>query len=366
MSDVNKEIKILGAGPAGLSAAINLAKSNFKVSVFEHQEKSGAHFHNGWQILENYTSKTDALDELKIMGIAPDFFYLPRSDIDFYDSRLRKYPLSGKKTFGYFLKRGPDSDSLDTALYNQAVDAGVNVHFNTKISLKEADIISGGSVHATGIAKEIVFETDAEDTFITILDNYLTPLGFSYLFIINGNGTLGTAVMKNFKNIHEFAENVLLRFQQIGKFSVKNERFSVSSIGFFVPRTAMDNGKWYVGEAAGFQDYLFGLGIRKSIQSGYLAAKSIISGLNYDVLWRKQFSAQFSSGILSRFLFELGGNVGYTNLLRFSRHFDFQKSGYFLNNPSFLRKIPSSILKLTWGKKKNCKHGDRCSWCRSR
>ncbi|MCH8285924.1 NAD(P)-binding protein, partial [candidate division KSB1 bacterium] len=40
MSDSHKEIKILGAGPAGLSAAINLAKSNFKVSVFEHQEKS--------------------------------------------------------------------------------------------------------------------------------------------------------------------------------------------------------------------------------------------------------------------------------------------------------------------------------------
>lgn len=366
MPDNQKEIKILGAGPAGLSAAIHLAGSDFNVTVYEQRDKPGSHFHNGWQILENYTSKTDAIEELKVMGISPDFFYLPKSDIDFYDSKLRKYTLRGKNSFGYFLKRGTAPDSLDSVLFNQAEKAGVKFQFKTKISEKDADIVSGGSVQATGVAKEIVFETDADDTFITILDNFLTPLGFAYLFIIDGKGTLGTAVLRDFKNIHNYTESVLLRVQQIGKFSIRNEKFSVSSVGFSYPKTAVDNGKLYVGEAAGFQDFLFGLGIRKSIQSGYLAAKSLISGSNYDVLWKKQFGAHFSSGILNRFLFEIGGNPGYTNLLRLSRHFDFQRSGYFLNNPSFLRKIPSALLRQVWGNKKNCKHGDRCLWCRSR
>ncbi|KPK91728.1 hypothetical protein AMJ80_07125, partial [bacterium SM23_31] len=157
MPDTKRQIKILGSGPAGMAAAINLAKSGFNTAVYEQRERPGAHFYNGWQILENYSSPVDALRELELMNINSEFYYKPESSIDFFDNRLRRFPLSGKKPFGYFLKRGTDPDTLDTALYNQAKNAGVEFHFKTRIIDSEADIISGGSVYASGIAKETVF-----------------------------------------------------------------------------------------------------------------------------------------------------------------------------------------------------------------
>lgn len=365
MPSTKRQIKILGSGPAGMAAAINLAKNGFNVVVYEQRERPGAHFCSGWQILENYSSDNDALKELESMNINPEFFYKPESNIDFFDSRLRRFPLRGKKPFGYFLKRGTDTDTLDTALYNQAQNAGVEFHFRTRINAQKADIIAGGSVHAAGITKEVVFESDTKDILMTILDNYLTPLGFSYMFIINGHGTIGTAVLRDFKHINGFAESVVLRFQQLLNFDMRRVRESVSPVGFFIPKTAVVNNKLYAGEAAGFQDYLFGLGIRRSIQSGYLAAKSLIDGIHYDILWRKKFGALLTGSILNRFIYEKCGNTGYTILLRFAQHLDFQKTGFFLQNPSFFRNISANVVKLLWKSSRNCKHKNRCAWCRS-
>lgn len=359
------EIKILGSGPSGLTAAINLARNDHKVTIFERKGKPGAHFVNGWQILENYSSKINALSDLKTMSVEPSFFFKAETSIEFYDSLLRKFHLTGKKPYGYYLKRGPGEDTLDTALYNQAINAGVNFQFNTRIDPANADIISGGSTYASGVAKEITFESDSKDVFRTIIDHRLTPLGFSYLFVIDGQGTIGAAIMRDFNNIDNLTRNVVLRFQQLGKFSMKNQKISVSSVGFFLPNTAKTNGSMYIGEAAGFQDFLFGLGIRRSIQSGYLAAQSIITGENYDDLWKKQFKNQLVSGILNRFLFEISGDTGCSLLLWLAQKADFQKAGYFLHNPAIGRRLLAYFVKSFWGRRSRCKHGSRCSWCRS-
>ena len=127
----------------------------------------------------------------------------------------------------------------------------------------------------------MVFDSNSPDTFITILDNKISPIGFSYLFIVNGRGTVGTAILKDFNNIHYYSEAALLRLLQIENFNMENIKSSVSPVNFFVPKTAKQDGKLFVGEAAGFQDYLFGLGIRMAIKSGYLAAESIINNTDY-------------------------------------------------------------------------------------
>ncbi|KPK90550.1 hypothetical protein AMJ80_08225, partial [bacterium SM23_31] len=165
-------------------------------------------------------------------------------------------------------------------------------------------------------------------------------------------------------HINSYAESVVLRFQQLFNFNMRNIRNSVSPVGFFIPKTAVAGNKLYTGEAAGFQDYLFGLGIRRAIQSGYLAAKSLIDGMHYDILWRKKFGALLTGSILNRFIYEKCGNTGFTFLLRFARHLDFQKTGFFIHNPSLLRNIPANIIKLLWKNSRNCKHGSRCAWCR--
>jgi len=360
-----KHIRILGAGPSGITAAITLKNHEYNVTVYEQKEKPGDRFTDSWQILENYSTSTDALQELKSMNIASEFLCCPQSEITFYDSKLRSFPLKSSKPFGYFVKRGSGPDTLDTALHHQALNCGVEIHYATKISPEDADIVATGSKHATGISKEISFDSDNENVLLTILDNYLTPFGFSYLFIINGRGTIGTAVLRDFKYINHYANTVLLRFKQLLKFSMNNVKESVSSVGFFLPTTAVNDGKIYIGEAAGFQDYLFGFGIRRSIQSGFLAAKSIIENVQYDFLWKQHFGKNLSSGVLNRYIFEKSGNAGYSLLLKTAKHFDFQKIGFMLQNPSRIRLLLSRLIRQFWHTKTKCMHGSRCAWCRT-
>ena len=65
---------------------------------------------------------------------------------------------------------------------------------------------------------------------------------------------------------------------------------------------------------AGFQDELFRFGMRYAIISGYLAAKSIIEGLDYDKLWKKKFSKEFQRTARTRRVFSDFKKSGFSNL----------------------------------------------------
>jgi protoporphyrinogen oxidase len=57
-----QHVKILGAGPSGLSAAINLAKNDYKVDIFEKNKDVGGTVKKNLQGLENWSEKIDALE----------------------------------------------------------------------------------------------------------------------------------------------------------------------------------------------------------------------------------------------------------------------------------------------------------------
>ena len=65
--------KILGAGPAGLSAAINLASAGYSVNVFEKNQEIGSVVKRNLQGLENWSDKQDVVKEFKKMRIKPNF-----------------------------------------------------------------------------------------------------------------------------------------------------------------------------------------------------------------------------------------------------------------------------------------------------
>lgn len=60
-----KQIKILGAGISGLTAAINLAKAGYKVDVYERNKDVGMRFGGDLQGLENWSDKEDVLEMLR-------------------------------------------------------------------------------------------------------------------------------------------------------------------------------------------------------------------------------------------------------------------------------------------------------------
>ena len=86
-------------------------------------------------------------------------------------------------------------------------------------------------------------------------------------------------------------------------------------MGLGLPQTAKPAGKLYIGEAAGFQDVFAGFGIRMATSPGYVAAQSILTGQDYDQLWRARYGSLMKAAAVNRWLQEAASNRGYDALL---------------------------------------------------
>jgi flavin-dependent dehydrogenase len=98
-------------------------------------------------------------------------------------------------------------------------------------------------------------------------------------------------------------------------------QYFVAAGTFGLPQTAQRDSRLYVGEAAEVQDPLFGFGLRMSMTTGYLAARSILNGHDYDRIWQDRLMPQLQAATVHRMLFQLIGNSGYRLLLPYVRLF---------------------------------------------
>jgi len=122
-------VSICGSGPAGLAAAITLAKGGRRVIVYERRTEVGSRFHNDLQGLENWTTQGDVLEEIAALGIAPDFSATPFYEVVLFDPHGREHHYCSPRPMAYIVHRGGIENSLDMELKKQALDAGVEIHF---------------------------------------------------------------------------------------------------------------------------------------------------------------------------------------------------------------------------------------------
>jgi len=367
-------LHISGAGPAGLAAAITCARAGDRVIVHERKGHVGARFHDDFQGLENWTTHGDVLEELASIGITADFDHVPFYEIVCYDPAGSEYIYRSAQPLFYLIRRGALPETLDYSLKEQAQKAGADLYFDDAIHhMPHGGIVAEGPHRSDVIAAGYVFETDMANGVYAAFSDRLAPKGYAYLLIHNGQGTLATCMFDDFHNELIYLGRTFDFFEKKTGLQMKNPKRFGGTGNVFSSGRARKGNILYAGEAAGFQDALWGFGMRYAMLSGHLAAKAWLSGRPgyYDFLWRKRMGGLLHASLVNRYFFGKLGDRRYTAFLkRISRADDAREWLHRHYAPNWRKSVCFPIVRFAYrfklGKGICIKEGCDCTWCRCR
>src|SRR5213592_265776 len=144
-----RPIRVAGAGPSGLAAAIALAKAGRAVEVHEAKADVGTRFIGDLQIIEGASERESVPDFLDRIGIERNFYFRAADWATFYDHHGAARVIRSAAPYGWFIRRGAEDGTLDRGLLEQARDAGAKVIFNSR--LQTADIVATGPASPDGL-----------------------------------------------------------------------------------------------------------------------------------------------------------------------------------------------------------------------
>jgi len=370
MSADGEVVQVVGAGPAGLAAAITLARAGSRVVVHEAQSQVGRRFGGDLQGLENWSTRVDVLDTLREIGITTAFEYLPCERGVAFDAWDGRHEIRSAQPLVYLVERGPGKGSLDSALLEQALALGVEVRFGSRMArLGGPGILAVGPKAADAIAVGYHFETDMPDGFWLILDDGVAPQGYGYLLVMRGRGTVKSCMFSGFKQERVYVERTVERFSRLVGLEMRNPRPHGGVGNFRAPVTAVSGAHPVAGEQAGFQDAFAGFGMRYAILSGLMSARALLDAGGYDAAWRRAIGPSIETSVINRAIYSLLGNGGYRWVLR--------SQTWTGDARAFLRRLyaPASLRRvlLPWAERHyrsrredtSCDHIDcACVWCR--
>ncbi len=362
-------VDIVGAGPAGLACAIVLARAGRKVVVHDRRTGPGGRFHGDFQGLENWTSEAGILDELAAAGITPDFPRVPVRQGVAFDAAGRSYPISSRQPLYYLVRRGNLPGTLDHALAGQARALGVEIRFAERMDdVAPPAVLAIGPRRADAIAVGYVFDTDMADGNFICFSDALAPKGYAYLLVAEGRGTVASCMFSGFKNQQEHVARTVEFFRRHAGLRMENARPFGGYGNFRLPRTALQGGKPVIGEQAGFQDSLAGFGMGFALRSGILAARSLIEGVDYVRLWKRQLLPLLRTSIANRYIFNLVGDRGRAYAI--ARHIagaDAREALHALYHPWWLARLVYPLAYRRFRaplRDPSCDHVDcTCIWC---
>ena len=317
-----KEVNIAGSGIAGMSAAIYLSSKGIPVSIQERKSRPGQSRHGDYEGLENWIFDDNI----------SSFFY----KIGFDYSKIKSHPVykfkvhvlneepllvKNKEPFFYLVKRGEKNNDFDNQLYQQCLDVGVDFRFNT-IASNKCDIIATGTRKASAYVCGSSFKTSEKNQVHLLLGHKFSPKGYAYLIICNGFGTIATA-FKKVKNTNiNYLYNCKEYFRKLN-IDISNEK-DFGSVGSFAFSSSKIRLPMHIGEAGGFQDYLFGFGMKMSMISGLAAGMYINRERSEAKMLLKKINKKRRISFLNRILYE---RLNDENMYYFAKKFSIS------NNP---------------------------------
>lgn len=310
----------------------------------------GGRFYGGWQVLDNGLAPMDALVELVELGFSGHPPVRPVHQAVFLDAFGGRHEVTSAEPYTYFILRGA-KDSLDVWLRDQALAAGVVLHEGCEAPA-DALVMATGPRRADGVARELVFRSDLPDTVMVLFDPGITPSGYAYLFCLDGHATFGVAQVRRLRGLPEAHRAAWERFRrELGEFAVEDRHEGGQRMAFAPPRTLRGaDDRWYVGEAAGVQHYLFGLGNRLALRSAALVAEGITGTWDqarYEALLYRPMLASLAL----RWGYERLGPQGFRRFCACASRRDFRTLLLSVNRTSALRRALARLVKVLWGER---------------
>lgn len=152
---MTKEIFIIGAGPAGLVAAINLRREGYRVIVKEKQKSVGGE--PGWHP-SVHTTPVAVPGLWDYIGIDCSPAFVDTSDIVRLNMEGQDMGNIDFISMGYRVyntERGHRPTSLDSFLFRTAEKEGVDFEFGNPLKETELDGLPAGSILASGLSPEM-------------------------------------------------------------------------------------------------------------------------------------------------------------------------------------------------------------------
>lgn len=359
-------LSIAGAGPAGLTAATLLARAGRRVVVHERNATVGARFVGDLQVIEDASDADETVPALFARLGLPAPAWVPATTAEFFDARLRRFVVSSREPYAWFVTRGPGEGTLDATLLGGALEAGAEVCFRSRLEPKDADLVATGPQTPDGLARETAFESDGVTRVRVLFDPSVAPGGYAYLFTVGGRGTFGCAIVRDLGGIDRYFAKAKEKLLSVESVPMEGARDAYSFMNFALAPDALRDGRPAAGEAGAFQDYLFGLGMRYAIASGALAAEALLSGSDFAALARKRFARRQRISVVNRFLYESGGAFGLSLFARLAAHADFRAvlAGFY--RPGALRLALAPLVTALWRNRGHCAHRLPEHWCRTR
>lgn len=234
-----------------------------------------------------------------------------------FDSRADGYRAAPERPLVYVVRRGPEPNSLEQAMKRQALDLGVRLRYGAPLAPNEADLWAvGARTPGRFLAAGLGFRTSHPDVVRVLVDRRVSPNAYAYLIVLAGRGTLSVVLTRRFKDARVRLDDAARAFQRLGPIDMSDVRAGGGIGGSLDAFRRPMIGPPRLGEAAGFQDYLWGFGIRYALQSGDLAARAFLDGTDYQESVAREIWSLIRASLRLRTLYDRVGDRGDRMLIR--------------------------------------------------
>ncbi|MBN2025661.1 MAG: NAD(P)-binding protein [Actinobacteria bacterium] len=279
-----KEVLIYGGGMSGMVAAINLAREGHRVVIRDMEDSYG-----GSKIYNPSTHVTpiDLEKTSQYIGIdvKPVFHKVIRCPAYFHDTMML-WPVY--EVFG--VERGDRPGSLDTLLYKECLDLGVEFEFSTPLKAEDVPDLAPGTIIACGLIPKAYKMLDVPflQVHMWLSRGEIGFTDYAWLWFdesITEYGYLSAVNNYYFNLLFSFGKRVeKYALEKYKEFMVRNEGvehdewdYQVGAVPLLKPDNyrLFRNGLIMCGTMSGAIDPFMGFGISGALVTGKVAAMAV-------------------------------------------------------------------------------------------